>query len=187
MSQSNNTMWASLFIPAMPMDIANEEILTNIVENVAQIGKVKRVDLVKKQGPTKGFMAFVHLDHWYGSYHAYVIRDTINVCGFYDCLIPNRLVEEYNTRPITLRFMQNKTPIKDTELNVHQLAANQEIMEKTIKEQAEMIEKLRKELDEQKAMLANIYIQNQIDETYVPEPLTMEDLEDIKLFAQKYF
>ena len=183
MSQYNNNNWSSLFIPAMPIDIANEVLITKIVENVLGLGKTKRIDIVKKQSPSTGYMAFIHLDHWYDNAWVHTFRREINSAGFCDYTLHNnygdsKLFAGDITRSIVMRFMQNTTPIKDTELNIHQLAANQEILEKTVKEQSELIETLRKELEQQKAMLNNMYtsIHTPMDDSYIPLPLSLDDL-----------
>lgn len=162
--------WDSLFIPCLPPCLMNEETLTHIIESVLQIGSVKRIDIVKKENVENRYMAFIHFNYWMDDANIHSFREKIDketqvdVYGILDyrCSLPkmgfNRLLygfknlEQLNNN-FYIRFFKNKTPIKETELNIHQLAdllgkadikndQNKDIIENMSKEIAELKRKL---------------------------------------------
>ena len=148
-NQLNCGSFKSLFIPAIPADVAQEETIKLIIENFLDMGTIKRVDIVKKQSPSIGYMAFVHFEHWKKTLLTNYLFEEITEKGFWDHTVQLQWAHCLPNNPrtsLTMRFMENKKPIPETELNVHQLAANQDVLTNTIKEQEEMIMQLREEL-----------------------------------------
>ena len=101
----------SLFIPAVPAEIATRRHIRAIVEAVLNLGVVLRVDIVKSPtiNPSAEYMAFVHFKH--PGIMAKQVRNEIARKGFYDHTFKNRygnleLFSDHE-RMITLRFVDS--------------------------------------------------------------------------------
>lgn len=154
--------WNSIFIPSVHHTFMNETTLRHLIEDVFCIGMVRRIDYIDKPEEHKR-MAFVHFEYWHNNDNAIFLRKVIeemetvdiygcmdNHNGFYDLA---QLIHYYpydDSRPYFIRFMMNKTPIVETELNIHQLADITMRLENIIKEQTDTIEKLTKLVETQK-------------------------------------
>jgi hypothetical protein len=140
---SSNIQMCSVFIPTIPK-VHTEEIIANYFA-LNSVGKVERVDFVEFQSGLKGLQkdfqqAFVHFSpqqktreimeaiEQKGSYRFYPCEKLINICSF----------KEQNQYWILLK---NKNPVPKTELNVNQLAHNQNLMEER---EAIMVQKMEK-------------------------------------------
>jgi hypothetical protein len=143
---SSNIQMCSVFIPTIPK-VHTEEIIANYFA-LNSVGKVERVDFVEFQSGLKGLhndikdfhQAFVHFTpdqktreimeaiEQKGSYRFYPCEKLINICSF----------KEQNQYWILLK---NKNPVPKTELNVNQLAHNQNLMEER---EAIMVQKMEK-------------------------------------------
>lgn len=190
LQQSNHklvdTYTHSLYIPIIPASLNNNIVLIELFEQHMQIGIVKRIDFVKRPNDDDTYMAFVHFKKIYANTHPFYMFnmfdkvDSIDVMGTVDSRgnrhtlaetihhiymannwghlltaqrIPNRLF---------IRVKLNKNPIKDTVLNIHQIAANMETtdtvvetlvkknseLEDTIKIQGEMLAALENKIKE---------------------------------------
>ena len=141
--------WNSLFIPSLPSVFIDEDLLIYVIEEIFYIGEVKRVDIVKKENSDNRLMAFIHMNYWYKNNSVDTFRLKIQSEGHVDVygFINNSNLEiKYcdfisNLKDgLFIRFMINKTPIKDTELNIHQIADLLEKADKKITEQDLLIE-----------------------------------------------
>lgn len=154
--------WNSLFIPSLPSVFIDEDLLIYVIEEIFYIGEVKRVDIVKKENSDNRLMAFIHMNYWYKNNSVDTFRLKIQSEGHVDVygFINNSNLEiKYcdfisNLKDgLFIRFMINKTPIKDTELNIHQIADLLEKADKKITEQDLLIEQLMIELEDTKKKL----------------------------------
>lgn len=153
MKQYMPTTWNSIFIPALPSDAVNEEFIIHVMEDVLQLGKVKRVDLSLKKNHKNKYMAFVHFEFWYNNQNVHYFRNMIDLYGYYDIqgiMVPNTYKNIY------MRFMVNKTPIKETKLNEHQLSANLEMAEAKIQDQENIINDLLRDLADAKTLIEKL-------------------------------
>jgi len=196
--------WNSLFIPSLPPGLADDEILTYLIQEVFNIGTVKRVDIINKENSDNRLMAFIHFKNWKNLNSTLIFREKIENEGHVDVygFLNFRNVEMnykdfiYNIKKdLFLRFLINKTPIKDTELNIHQLADVLEKAECTINEQQLMIEKLTQELESTKIHVENlnlkiIYLENKpnsrdIHYINIDEVDEISDLDEIDFINKK--
>jgi hypothetical protein len=132
--------WSSLFIPALPAELVDEDSIKYIFENIHPVGQVRRVDFVQKNSANR-YMAFVHFNSWNSLPQTQNLRSTIEGQGYVDLYVP-QYATPYKRGDLFVRVMINKTPIKETTLNAHQLAAELEVANSTIDEQAETIRQL---------------------------------------------
>ena len=132
--------WSSLFIPALPAELVDEDLIKYIFETVHPIGEVRRVDFVQKNSANR-YMAFVHFNSWNYSPQIEHLRRAIEGQGYLDLCVPQGATPQ-KRGDLFVRVMINKTPIKETTLNAHQLAAELEVANSTIDEQAETIREL---------------------------------------------
>jgi hypothetical protein len=132
--------WSSLFIPALPAELVDEDSIKYIFENIHPVGQVRRVDFVQKNSANR-YMAFVHFNSWNNLPQTQNLRSTVEGQGYVDLYVP-QYATPYKRGDLFVRVMINKTPIKETTLNAHQLAAELEVANSTIDEQAETIRQL---------------------------------------------
>jgi len=175
--QTYSNTWNSLFLPALPPGFANEQAIAHVCETMMQLGKVKRVDIVQKENAPNRTMAFVHFHSWNHNEetqrfrHAMEQMEQVDVFGalqhVYDVsgdLYLQPIGFEYlfatqmgkNNRPFYFRFFINKTPIKETELNIHQLANMLEMAESKIEDQQGLIDGMLKELADAKERIESL-------------------------------
>lgn len=162
----NPTDWNSLFIPSLPPIFVDEDILTWLIQEVFVLGSVKRVDIIKKENVNNRLMAFIHFNYWFKNSSTILFREklendgSIDIFGYvnfhksatsYTTLLGNNVKKD-----TFLRFLINKTPIKDTELNIHQLADLLEKADDKITEQDLLIKKLKKELLDTQLLVENL-------------------------------
>ena len=167
----------SIFIPSLPPAFVDEHILTYLVQEVFKIGSVKRVDIIKKDNVPNRLMAFIHFNCWYDFQSTHLFREMLLKDGqvdMYGYIDKNHHYVNYNTllsanikKDTFLRFMINKTPIKDTELNIHQLADLLEKADEKITSQDSLIKNLQLELMEYKLKVENLntkvnYLSNEL-------------------------
>ena len=142
-----------LFIPSLPKSYNDEAFLTNMIENNFKIGIVKRIDFVQKPENPTSYMAFIHFKQWHKTYDTDLFRFKLSHFGHADVygttdMNGNRIdLPTFTSKRVFIRFLFNKTPIKDAELNIHQLSDNLERAEKQITEQQVTIDNLKKELE----------------------------------------
>jgi uncharacterized coiled-coil protein SlyX len=146
--------WTSLFIPSIHHVFMKESVLKYVIENIFCLGVVKRIDYIDVPEEHKR-MAFIHFEFWYNNTNTLFLRKMIEdteVVDIYGCVNDIGYYHElsdliqyphaFHNRPYFIRFMMNKTPIVETDLNIHQLSDIVIKMEKIIKEQNSVIENL---------------------------------------------
>lgn len=149
--------WNSIFIPTVPISVLDTDYLTWVFEELLNLGKVKRVDIVCKNKDKNHHMAFVHFDYWNDSMSTHNLRYMIEENNHIDVFGRNYSMPIHAEYPqLFLRLMVNNTPIKETELNIHQLAANMEMAETTIDDQRETINNILKELADAKSRIESL-------------------------------
>lgn len=180
--------WNSLFIPALPPGFVDEDLLIYVIEEIFIIGNVKRVDIIKKENSNNRHMAFIHFDYWYKNNSIDIFREKLEKDGQIDVfgfINKNNLFTDYcdfiscMKKGLFIRFMINKTPIKDTELNIHQIADLLEKADKKITEQDLLIEKLKRDLQEAQEQL-NLVKNNSLHENlHFIDFENISDIEDL--------
>lgn len=165
--------WKSLYVSNIPNMLGVEcgentfmrvhpRDLETIIESNLMLGKVSRVDYVKREVESGTFVndAFVHFQHWYDNDQAKEFRDDLNqgkpsvkVSGYQIGSIRRNLVVFQNNgtkKSAYLNFKINHKPIEevdDTDLNVHQLVAANKFLNDELESKNAIIEKLEKELE----------------------------------------
>ncbi len=142
----------SLFIPCIPIKLKDENVIRRMFERELMIGKVKRVDFVPKNKTNdlnaNRWEVFVHFESWYDTYDVKILRDLLEKNEYVDIVGTASMGGYYNrlqTQIDFVRLMFNKTPIKETSFNAHQLA---DLLEREVKKNKELEDKIR-DLEEQ--------------------------------------
>lgn len=154
--------WKSLYIPFLPKDMVldgeqlfDETSMKNYFEEKVKLGKVSRVDYVSKSQPngTTKISAFVHFECWFETSVEFINYITQNQKVKLSGYNSNKWysITSSSNRNVSRFFSVriNKTPIpevKAPELNIHQLIASNQFMEKLIEEQKAKMEQLEAEI-----------------------------------------
>ena len=177
--QNNQPSWKSLYIPFLPKDMLldgeplfDEASMKNYFEEKVQIGKVSRVDYVSKTQPngTTKLSAFVHFEYWFETaveFINYITENQEVKFTGYNSNSWNSITSSSNRNVIRFFSVRiNKTPIpevKAPELNIHQLIASNQFMEKLIEEQKAKMEEMEAEIAQLKSKIgSNVEIDNNI-------------------------
>uniref|UniRef100_A0A6C0KJX2 RRM domain-containing protein n=1 Tax=viral metagenome TaxID=1070528 RepID=A0A6C0KJX2_9ZZZZ len=166
---TNTASMNSLYIPVLPTDMVlqgkrlfDEESMKEFFEKM-NWGKVSRVDYVSKPMTNNNtrVSAFIHFEELYstGKLHMCCLADgelqEVKIDGYNDSR--NRHFIYSTSNPRLKRYFAvriNKTPIKEVkvpDLNIHQLIASNEFMEKLIEQQKTRIAELEGELSNYKS------------------------------------
>jgi len=188
--QNNQPSWKSLYIPFLPKDMLldgeplfDEASMKNYFEEKVQIGKVSRVDYVSKSQPngTTKLSAFVHFEYWFETaveFIDYITKNQEVKFTGYNSNNWNSITSSSNRNVIRFFSVRiNKTPIpevKAPELNIHQLIASNQFMEKLIEEQKAKMEEMEAEIAELKSKIIS---NNEIDNN-IPFEEVKTDLQD---------
>ena len=149
--------WTSLYIPVIPDNLLLQnhydrvhkfypKYLHGFIEKVLRIGKIRRIDFVDRQiqnSPMPVKAAFVHFEYWYNSVQSRNLREKLNTYGQFrqkgytykgrrcSFLTPH---PDQTYRFGYFDFRINHTPIREIECdrNVHQLYAENLILEKEL-------------------------------------------------------
>lgn len=164
--------WSSLYVSNIPNMLGVEcgdntfmrvhpRDIEMIVESNLMLGKVDRVDYVKRETDTGVFVndAFVHFQYWYDNDEAKEFRRQMNdgnhsikVNGYHIGSTRRNLVVFQNNgmkKSAYLNFKINHKPIEDageTDMNIHQLVAANKFLNEELESKNAIIEKLEKEL-----------------------------------------
>jgi hypothetical protein len=177
--QNNQPSWKSLYIPFLPKDMLldgeplfDEASMKSYFEEKVQIGKVSRVDYVSKTQPngTTKLSAFVHFEYWFETaveFINYITENQEVKFTGYNSNSWNSITSSSNRNVIRFFSVRiNKTPIpevKAPELNIHQLIASNQFMEKLIEEQKAKMEEMEAEIAQLKSKIgSNVEIDNNI-------------------------
>ena len=168
--------WNSIYIPYLSpqlvlMNHHNNvhpflpKYLRDFLEKVLRIGKIRRIDFVDRDVPSSSVpvkAAFVHFEYWYNTQTARNLREKLNTygqfrqkgyvykgtrCNFYQA---NTTYPDGTMRPGYFDIRINHKPIEETECdrNVHQLYAENLLLERELADKNAMIDKLQQELQQ---------------------------------------
>lgn len=137
----------------------DETSMKNYFEEKVKLGKVSRVDYVSKSQPngTTKISAFIHFEYWFETSLEFINYITQNQEVKLSGYNSNKWysITSSSNRNVSRFFSVriNKTPIpevKAPELNIHQLIASNQFMEKLIEEQKAKLEQMEAEIAELK-------------------------------------
>jgi hypothetical protein len=153
--------WTSIYIPVLPTDLTmdNGDVrfsdvreIENLFQENLKIGKVSRVDITTKTIPgsqREVRSAYVHFEQWHDNVATNTVRSRIDAVGdykcygFYDGFEFRRFdYEKY----ITFKVNHKPIPAADCDLNIHQLAAAKDFLDKRVAELEEQVKRLQEEL-----------------------------------------
>jgi hypothetical protein len=181
-----DTTTHSLYIPILPAVLNNTNVLMQLFDRHLHIGVVRRVDFVKRPNEENKYMAFIHFQKIYCNTQAFNIFNmlsevkNIDIMGTVDTFGNTHVLAEtlhyiYMSNHwghllgeqripdrTFIRIRLNTKPIKDTVLNIHQIATNLENtesivetltnknteLEKTVQLQSEMLTALEDKIKE---------------------------------------
>ena len=141
---SSNTQMYSVFIPTISKAHTEERIANYFA--LKCVGNVERVDFVEHPSHAKGLhsdikdfhQAFVHFTP---DQKTHEIMEAIEQKGSYRFYPCDKLICSFKEQNQYWILLKNKNPVPKTELNVNQLAHNQNLMEER---EALMVEKMEK-------------------------------------------
>ena len=139
--------------------------LRDFLEKVVRIGKVRRIDFVDRDVPSSTVpvkAAFVHFEYWYDTQTARNLREKLNTygqyrqkgyiykgkkCNFYQSMTT---YQDGTVRPGYFDIRINHKPIEETDCdrNIHQLYAENLLLERELAERNTRIEELQRELQQ---------------------------------------
>ncbi len=134
--------WNSLFIPMLPNDLIDECRLKYLIEFIYGFGKVKRIDFTKKENTNNKYMGFIHFEYWNQTDFTQSIRARLEHFNLVDL----NYIGFLDNKTKFIRFMINKMPIKDTEMNAPQLANELELKINELNEKNKEIEELKNKI-----------------------------------------
>lgn len=156
----------SFYIPRM-LIAYSEEHIKSIFANYLCIGDVNRVDFVPIEGDSRFQKAFVHMNQTY---------DTPFVSKIFNDYNNNKNVRVY---PNLIKkneywiLLNNKIPVSETKLNIHQVVENARILQSVVEKQAEEIKVMREQLLE---LTKSIEIDNfNKNQTWMPNEYEVEE------------
>jgi hypothetical protein len=130
----------SFFIPRMLAEYDETRVKNIFAHNVC-IGVVKRVDFVPIEGEPRFQKAFVHMEQVYNA------PTTSHLMS--EVFDGNRGVRVYPGMFHQNEYwvlLQNKNPVQETKLNLHQVVENAKILQGVVEAQAAEIKALREQL-----------------------------------------
>lgn len=134
--------WNSLFIPMLPNDLIDEGRLKYLIEFIYGLGKVKRIDFTKKENTNNRYMGFIHFEYWNQTDFTQSLRARLEHFNLVDL----NYIGFLDNKTKFIRFMINKMPIKDTEMNAPQLANELELKINELNEKNKEIEELKNKI-----------------------------------------
>lgn len=168
--------WNSIYIPYLSAQLVLmnhhnvahpflPKYLRDFLEKLLRIGKVRRIDFVDRDVPSSTVpvkAAFVHFEYWYDTQTARNLREKLNTygqyrqkgyiykgtrCNFYQA---NSNYTDGNMRPGYFDIRINHKPIEETECdrNVHQLYAENLILERELANKNAIIMQLQQDIQQ---------------------------------------
>lgn len=127
----------SLYIPRIKKQYSSADILR--IFNDSFIGNVKRVDFVECATEDSSFQsAFVHLYNYFDTEIGIDISSFVN---------QNRAYRFYMGNNEYWLLLQNKNPVPETKMNIHQVVENARLLEQRVAEQEEIIMTQSKQIE----------------------------------------
>ena len=179
---SSNTQMYSVFIPTISKAHTEERIANYFA--LKCVGNVERVDFVEHPSHAKGLhsdikdfhQAFVHFTP---DQKTHEIMEAIEQKGSYRFYPCDKLICSFKEQNQYWILLKNNNPVPKTELNVNQLAHNQNLMEER---EAQMVEKMEK-MEQRMARMEERYAQMEERETRMIQKMAkMED--EMKMMIQ---
>lgn len=205
--------WNSIYIPYLSnhLVLCNHldtmhpflpKYLRDFLEKILRIGKVRRIDFVDRDVPSSPVpvkAAFVHFEYWYDTQNARNLREKLNTygqyrqkgyiyrgkrCNFYQSNVASH---DGSLRPGYFEIRINHKPIEETECdrNIHQLYAENLLLERELAAKNAIIAQLQLELHNIRSN-STIGVEtsfdyssdNEMDKTIYPDstPMTLEEL-----------
>ena len=169
----NHDEWTSIYIPVLSdklllmnhNDVVHKfqpKYLRDFLEKILRIGKIRRIDFVDRDIPnstTPVKSAFVHFEYWYDTTSATNLRNKLESYGQYRqkgyiykgkrCNFYLQNEGTQSSKPAYFDIRVNHKPIQETECdrNVHQLYAENLLLEKELSENKVIINNLSLELE----------------------------------------
>jgi hypothetical protein len=155
--------WMSIYIPVVPNDLSadygdvrynDEPSFAELFEDHLGIGEVSRVDFVTKSIPgseREVRSAYVHFNKWNNNRVANIIRNTINDKGEYKCngyFDGDEFRKFDNSRFVSFKVNHRPIPAAAEDMNVHQLSAAKDFLEKRVAELEKQIAELKCDKEE---------------------------------------
>ena len=168
--------WNSIYIPYLSNQLVLmnhydavhpflPKYLRDFLEKVVRIGKVRRIDFVDRDVPSSTVpvkAAFVHFEYWYDTQTARNLREKLNTygqyrqkgyiykgkkCNFYQSMTT---YQDGTIRPGYFDIRINHKPIEETDCdrNIHQLYAENLLLERELAERNARIEELQRDLQQ---------------------------------------
>lgn len=159
----------SIFIRTLPAECADASLLTYIFQDVYKFGQVKRVDIVHKVvymafvhfvkpvpelandlRDGNGFVLdgmmvdretreWVSLRSMVSAYKEH-LKTNIDASGLTISHIVQHFHQNPNEKTLFFRVLENKTPVRETKMNIHQIAFNLEMAESRLEDQEKLID-----------------------------------------------
>ena len=127
----------SLYIPRIKKQYSSNDI--SRIFNDGLIGNVKRVDFVECATDDSSFQsAFVHLYNYFDTEIGIDISSFVN---------QNRAYRFYMGNNEYWLLLQNKNPVPETKMNIHQVVENARLLEQRVAEQEEIIRSQSKQIE----------------------------------------
>ena len=160
--QLSDDDWTSIYIPVLPVDLTmdngdmrynEEDSLRWFFQNQLKIGEVSRVDFASKIVPGTDRTtrcAYVHFANWFDNRTTQVVRKTIAEKGEFSC---NGYYDGFEFcrfergRYITFKVNHKPIPAATEDMNVHQLAAAKEFLDKKVSDLDLQVEDLKAQND----------------------------------------
>jgi len=193
----------SIFIRTLPAECADASLLTYIFQDVYQFGKVKRVDIVHKVvymafvhfvqpvpelvndlRDGNGFVLdgimidrenreWVSLRSIVTAYKEH-LKTHIDSSG----LTISQIIQHFHQnnaseKTLFFRVLENKTPVRETKMNIHQIAFNLEMAESRLEDQEKLIDILVQRIsgleDAHRYMMQHMVVPQQVSQQQVPQ------------------
>jgi hypothetical protein len=192
----NPDEWTSIYIPVLSdrlvlmnhNDMAHKfqpKYLRDFLEKILRIGKVRRIDFVDRDIPNSATpvkAAFVHFEYWYDTTTSRNLREKLNLYGQFrqkGYMYKGKRCNFYlqdgqeQSRLGYFDIRINHKPIQETECdrNVHQLYAENLLLEKELAEHKQMLIESKNTIDNLMKQLSD----NSISTLITPPTLTRQD------------
>jgi hypothetical protein len=133
MQTANNNM--SFYVPRLERSY-NEAAIVELFENMG-IGSVSRVDFKVIDGNDRFQKAFIHMNYLYATEFSNAIKYHV-----FDTGASFRINPERFNCDVYWILLENKMPVMETKLNIHQIAENARLLELRVAEQNALIASL---------------------------------------------
>lgn len=139
--------WSSIYIPNIFGKFRDENVLKELICSDLMIGKVSRVDyVVKNVNNNEVCSAYVHFENWYDNSMTKRFRSVIDTEGQFKYFGKETNPIDVKNRYIMFRINHKPIPTVDSSLNIHQLAAKTDFLDKETTYFKKLVCDMQKEL-----------------------------------------